>query len=61
MVASGIAVACILVGVLQFSRDSEGDEETTLSYLGASEEYAASKVLSTLYFMAGVKLTIHFS
>jgi hypothetical protein len=45
MVASAIAVACVLVVLLQVSRESTVDDnETTLSYLGASEEYAASKV-----------------
>jgi hypothetical protein len=43
---SAIAVACVLV--LKVSRDFD-DNETVLSYLGASEEYAASKIAKILF------------
>ena len=45
MVAGGIALTCLLVAVLQACRSELNDKNsaTALSYLGASEEYAAAK------------------
>ena len=47
-----IGAVCLLVAVLQiFSEpDSEPHQATILSYLGASEEYAAAKVCHLLLF-----------